>query len=220
MGAYASANPPFQDRADAGRRLAQAVQALELTDPLVLALPRGGVPLAALIARALKAPLDLLLVRKIGAPGSPEFAVAAVADGPEPLIEIDQETMALGGASMEYIQSQVPRHLEEIKRRRRVYLKDRAPLPVQGKTVILVDDGIATGTTARAAIRIARRRGAARIVLAVPVAQADEAVRLRAQVDQLVCLSTPASLGAVGLHYRDFEQVSDDEVIAIMDGAP
>lgn len=211
-------NPAFEDRADAGRRLAKALQALALAHPLVLALPRGGVPLAVQVAQLLKAPLDLLLVRKIGAPGAPEFAVAAVADGPHPVVEIDHETMALGGASMEYVQSQIPRHLEEIKRRRQVYLQDRAPLPMQGKTVILVDDGIATGTTARAAIRCVRRCGAARIVLAVPVAQADEAARLGSEVDQLVCLFKPASIGAVGLHYRDFTQVTDAEVIALMGG--
>lgn len=209
-------DPPFKDRADAGRRLAQALTALDLSHAVVLALPRGGVPVAAEVARALRAPIDLLLVRKIGAPTQPEVAIAAVAEGPEPTVEIDPQTLALSGASMDYVYREVPGHLEEMQRRRRVYLQGRAPLPVEGKTVVLVDDGIATGTSVRAAIRSLRRRRPDRIVLAVPVAPAEEVKRLRAEVDELVCLETPAPFGAVGLYYHYFEQTTDDQVVALM----
>jgi putative phosphoribosyl transferase len=208
---------PFKDRADAGRRLAQALSALDLTDPVVLALPRGGVPVATEVARVLRAPIDLLLVRKIGAPMHPEVAIAAVAEGLEPTVEIDHETLALSGASVDYVYREVPSHLDETGRRRRVYLQGRAPLPVEGKTVVLVDDRIATGTSVRAALCSLRRRKPARIVLAVPVAPQNEVARLRAEVDDLVCLATPASFDAVGSYYRDFEQATDDQVVALME---
>jgi putative phosphoribosyl transferase len=206
----------FADRADAGRLLGKALQALKLADPVVVALPRGGVPVAAEVARALHAPLDLLLVRKIGATGQPELAVAAVADGPQPLLEVDESTLQQSGMPLEQVRRQVPLQLEEIERRRRLYLQGRAPLAVEGRSVVLVDDGIATGTTVRAALRALRRRHPARLVLAVPVAPPEEAAQLRSEVDDLVCLRTPLVFGAVGAHYRDFEQTTDDEVVAAM----
>lgn len=206
----------FADRVDAGRRLAEALRPLALADPVVLALPRGGVPVAAEVARALGAPLDLLLVRKIGAPGQPELAVAAVADAPEPVLERDDETLAQSGADLRYVQAQVPAQLAEIERRRGLYLQGRAPLPLAGRTAVLVDDGIATGTTVRAALRALRQRQPARLVLAVPVAPPSEVQRLRAQVDDLVCLLQPAWFGAVGAFYRDFDQTSDEQVVALM----
>ena len=207
----------FEDRADAGRQLGDALRKKALHDPVVFALPRGGVPVAAEVARALNAPLDLVLVRKIGAPGQPELAVAAVCDGAEPTLVIDDETLSACGASMAYVNREAPHHLAEIERRRRVYLKDRAPTDVEGKTVVLVDDGIATGTTVRAALESLRRRRPARLVLAVPVAPADEAARLREEVDDLVCLSTPVLFGAVGNHYRTFAQTSDEEVVEALE---
>ncbi|MES2091899.1 MAG: phosphoribosyltransferase family protein [Pseudomonadota bacterium] len=206
----------FKDRVDAGRRLADALLALDLTDPVVLALPRGGVPVAVEVARALKAPLDLLLVRKIGAPMQPELAVAAVADAPELILEVDAFTLAQCGASMAHVNSKLPQQRKEIERRRRVYLEGRPPVPVEGKTVVLVDDGMATGTTVRAAIRAVLQRKPARLVLAVPVAPAGVAAQMRSEVDDLVCLETPEYFGAVGAHYRDFDQVSDEEVVALM----
>lgn len=212
-------NEPFEDRVDAGRRLAAVLQPRAFVDPVVLALPRGGVPVAAEVARALKAPLDLLLVRKIGAPGQPELAIAAVSDGAEPVVEFDEETMSMSGATREDVMREVPGQLAEIERRRQLYLKGRAPLPVKGRTVLLVDDGIATGTTVRAAIRALKARGPARLVLAVPVAPASELPRLRGEVDELVCLVAPAWFGAVGAHYRRFGQTSDDEVVALMETA-
>lgn len=209
----------FEDRADAGRQLAQALLRLHLPDPVVLALPRGGVPVAAEVARVLKAPLDLLLVRKIGAPVQPELAVAAVADGAEPVLEVDVRSLAASGTTIDHVRAELPHQLQELRRRRALYLRDRPPLELGGKTAVLVDDGIATGTTVRAAIRALRRRGPAAVVLAVPVAPADELPALQASVDRVVCLSTPGFFGSVGTYYREFDQTSDAEVVALMDHA-
>jgi putative phosphoribosyl transferase len=206
----------FMDRADAGRQLAQALMPLGLQDPVVLALPRGGVPVAAEVARRLRAPMDLLLVRKIGATMQPELAVGAVADADEPVIEIDDETMGATGDTPERIRREAAAQLVEIQRRRALYLQGRALLDVQRRPVVLVDDGVATGTTVRAAIRALRRRRPARVVLAVPVAPASEVERLRAEVDDLVCLQSPSRFGAVGQYYADFSQTTDDEVRALM----
>ncbi|BEP38327.1 phosphoribosyltransferase (plasmid) [Variovorax sp. V59] len=206
----------FEDRANAGRRLAKALRAMKLQDPVVFALPRGGVPVAAEVARALRAPLGLLLVRKIGAPGQPEVAVAAVAEGPQPIVEVRHDILRLAGASPDYVQGELPRHLEEIERRRRLYLQGRPSPPVQGRTAVLVDDGIATGTTVRAALRSLRGRHPSRIVLAVPVAPADELADLRSEVDDLVCLLTPEPFVAVGAYYRHFDQTTDAQVVALM----
>lgn len=207
----------FADRTQAGRLLAQEVLALKLTDPVVLALPRGGVPVAAEVASALHAPLDLLLVRKIGAPGHGELAVAAVAEGPPSAVVVDDEIRHMTGASRAYVDHEAKEELREIARRRTAYLRDRPPLSVEGKTAVVVDDGIATGTTVRAALQALRRRKPARLVLAIPVAPSEAVAALRAEVDDLVCLSQPPYFHAVGLHYADFHQVSDDEVVRILD---
>lgn len=209
----------FADRAEAGRLLAREVAALRLSDPVVLALPRGGVPVAAEVARVLRAPLDLLMVRKIGAPLQRELAVAAVVDGAAPDIVIDHETAAWAGADEDYIDAQARLQLQEIERRRAVYLRGRAPQPLAGKSVVLVDDGIATGTTVRAALKALHRQRPARIVLAVPVAPPDTLRRLRDDADVIVCLRQPEAFNAVGVHYDDFHQVEDDEVIACLDAA-
>ncbi len=206
----------FDDRADAGRQLGHALKALRLERPVVVALPRGGVPVAAEVARALDAPLDLLLVRKIGAPSQPELAIAAVADGAEPCLEVEPATLAHSGATMDYVRREVPRQLLEIERRRRIYRGKRAPLELRGRTVVLVDDGIATGTTVRAALQALRWQHPERVVLAVPVAPEEEIAALAPQVDQVVCLWTPAFFGAVGACYRDFSQTTDDEVVRWM----
>jgi putative phosphoribosyl transferase len=211
---------PFADRAEAGRLLAERLAALQLPPPLVvLALPRGGVPVAAVVARALNAPLELLLVRKIGAPWNPELAVAAVVDGDPPQTVIDEQTLAASGAGPAYVQRELPAALREIARRRRLYLHDRAPRSLRGATAIVVDDGIATGTTARAALRGVRLQGAAQVVLAVPVAPAGTVAELAEEVDHLVCLAEPSPFGAVGRFYRDFHAVEDDEVLAAMAAA-
>jgi putative phosphoribosyl transferase len=210
-------HPGFADREEAARELAARLLQIQLPAPrLVLALPRGGVPIGAEVARRLQAPLDLLLVRKIGAPGQPELAVAAVAEGEHAEVVIDEETCQATATPRAYIEQQTPAAWQEIQRRRALYLQGRAPLPVAGATVIVVDDGVATGSTMRAALRVLRQRGAARLVLAVPVAPHDTVAALRREVDQLVCLHEPSPFGGVGAHYRDFHQVSDDEVIAAL----
>lgn len=209
----------FMDRVEAGRLLGQSLATLKLVDPVVLALPRGGVPVAVEVARALRAPLDLLMVRKIGAPGQREVAVAAVVDGDHPEIVVDEETLRLSGADRAYVEVEAAHELKEIERRRALYLRGRAPVPLASKSVVLVDDGIATGTTVRAALKALQRSHAARLVLAVPVAPADTVMQLRTEVDDLVCLSQPEFFDAVGAHYRDFHQIEDGEVIALLDAA-
>jgi putative phosphoribosyl transferase len=210
----------FADRAEAGRALARRLAAMPREGRVVvLALPRGGVPIGAEVARALDAPLDLLLVRKIGAPWQPELAVAAIVDGDPPDIVIDEETSAMSGVDRGYIEAQAQLELQEIERRRRVYLAGRAPVPVEGATVIVVDDGVATGTTVRAALKALRRRHPARLVLAVPVAPSDTLAALSAEVDEIICLEQPYPFQAIGLHYVDFHQVGDDEVLADLEAA-
>ncbi|HEY8708517.1 MAG TPA: phosphoribosyltransferase [Burkholderiaceae bacterium] len=209
----------FKDRADAGRQLAAAVVRLGLVDPLVLALPRGGVPVAAEVARALRAPLDLLIVRKIGAPGHPELAVAAIAEGDPPTVVIDESTSQVTEGDHAYIKREVRTQRAEIKRRCKTYRHGRARLGVAGKTVVVVDDGIATGTTVRAALKALRRMRPAKVVLAVPVASNNTIYELSKLVDDVVCLSEPGHFGSVGTYYADFHQVGDDEVIALLDAS-
>jgi putative phosphoribosyl transferase len=209
----------FRDRREAGVALARRLAGLELADPVVLALPRGGVPVAVEVARELHAPLDLLLVRKIGAPMQPELAVAAIVDGAQHDLVVDDETLAWSGATREYVDAEAQRQLVEIERRRRLYLGAREPVEIAGRTAIVVDDGIATGTTVRAALKALRRRHPARLVLAVPVAPREAVAELGPEVDQLVCLETPQWFRAVGAHYDDFTQVEDDEVVALLAGA-
>lgn len=204
----------FRNRTEAGRLLGRQLQAMQIPDPVVLALPRGGVPVAAEVARALHAPLDLLLVRKIGAPHQPELAVAALAEGSE--LVTDEESLAWTGATDEYVARQAEVQRAEIERRRQLYLAGRAPVPLAGRSAVVVDDGIATGTTAKAALQALRRRGPARVVLAVPVAAQDSLALLAPLVDEVVCLSQPALFRAVGEHYDDFEQVADEEVARLM----
>jgi putative phosphoribosyl transferase len=209
----------FANRDEAGRALAARLAGEHLPGPIVvLALPRGGVPVAVHVARRLNAPLDLLLVRKIGAPWQSELAVAALVDGGQPDVVIDEETCAATGASRAYIDEQAGIEWREIERRRALYLRGRAAVDVKGATVIVVDDGIATGTTVRAALKALRRRDAAHLVLAVPVAPHDTLIQLRREVDLIVCLAEPSPFRAIGMHYRDFEQVSDEEVIALLEG--
>lgn len=207
-----SMNDVFANRRQAGRLLAQALLARDFADPIVLALPRGGVPVAVEVALALHAPLDLLIVRKIGAPGNRELAVAAIAEGAG-APTIDRETLEMTATSQAWVDREAQAELQEIARRRALYLKDRPPLAVEGRTAIVVDDGLATGTTARAAVRALRERKPARVVLAVPVAAPDTVAALQPEVDELVCLAQPSFFMAVGVHYADFHQVADEEVI-------
>ena len=212
--------PPFANRSEAGRLLAGRLLREHIQPPVVVvALPRGGVPVAVEVARSLHAPLDLLHVRKIGAPWQRELAVAAIVDGDRPEVVIDEALCGATGADRAYIDRQADLEWREIERRRRVYPRGSGPRDLAQATAILVDDGIATGTTVRAALKALRRRKAARVVLAVPVAAHDTLMALSPLCDRVVCLAEPQHLGAVGRHYVDFHQVSDDELIAALDAA-
>jgi len=204
------------DREEAGRRLAQRLAGHRGRDVVVLALPRGGVPVAAEIARALGAPLDLLFVRKIGLPWQPELAYAAVVDGNPPEVVVNEDVARLEPLGETALAAATADEVAEIERRRRLYLAGRAPLDVTGRHVIVVDDGLATGTTARAALQGLRRRAPAHLVLAVPVAPVDTVAALEPLVDELVVLDTPDPFRAIGLHYVDFHQLEDDEVLGIL----
>jgi putative phosphoribosyl transferase len=208
----------FADRRSAGRLLAARVAALMPQAPIVLALPRGGVPVAAEVAAALKAPLDLLLVRKIGAPGQPELAIGALAEGADE-IAIDERVYPLSGATPQYVERERQVALKEIERRRSAYRRGRAPLSLDGRTAVIVDDGFATGSTMRAALQAVRLARPQRVILAVPVGPPSVVASLRGEVDDLVCLAQPADFQAVGAHYADFRQLSDADVIAALDEA-
>jgi len=206
----------FSDRQDAGHQLARALERYRADKSIILALPRGGVPVAEEVAKSLEAPLDLLLVRKIGVPWQPELAMGAVIDGDEPIVVCNDDVFHLAGVSDEDFEAASRSDLAEIERRRQRYLGERPRPEVAGRVAIIVDDGIATGATVRAAIRGLRRRQPAKIVLAVPVAPPNTAADLRGEVDDLVCLETPDFFRAISLYYRDFSQVSDEEVIEIL----
>ncbi len=207
----------FRDRHDAGRRLAAALAHLGREDPVVVGLPRGGVVVAYEVAQALGAPLDAVVVRKLGAPFQPELAIGAI--GEDGVLIVDHDLAELCGLDEAGLDELVSRERRELERRSRRFRGDAAPLPVAGRTVLLVDDGIATGATARAAARVLRHRGAARIVLAVPVAPPDVRARFAGAVDQVICLETPANFGAVGQVYADFGQTSDEEVVELLQRA-
>ena len=211
----------FQNREEAGRRLAARLSGMDLKKPLaVLAMPRGGVPIGLEIATALGAPLGLLLVRKIGAPLQPELAAGAVVDGAEPAIILNEDIVRATGMSETDIESAAAEKLAEIEDRRAIYYKNRTPVDVAGKTVIAVDDGIATGATTRAALKGLRLRGPKRVILAVPVAPRDTLNSLKEEVDEIVCLETPDPFLAIGHHYGDFGQLSDSDVVRLLDSAP
>jgi putative phosphoribosyl transferase len=209
----------FIDRHDAGGQLSRRLLPLKEANPVVLALPRGGVPVAFEIARALAAPLDLVLVRKIGAPFQNELAVGAVANGDHPEVVTDPRLIAGLGISPEYLEESKTAELQEIERRRRVYLGDRQPLDIAGRIAIIVDDGIATGATMLAALRATRHRRPDRMILAVPVASKSTLKRLGREVEQTVCLNTPRNFGAVGAFYRQFPQLRDQEVVELLEQA-
>lgn len=206
----------FADRHDAGRRLAGRLLYLKKRRPIVLALPRGGIAVGLEIARALEAPLELVLAQKLGAPEQPELAVGAIAEGRPPERVLDERLIAAAGITPEAIEAIEERALQEIARRGRLYRGDRAPPSLEGATAILVDDGIATGATTRAALRAVARQKPAQLVLAVPVAAAEALASLAPEVDEVVCLERPARFLAVGQFYESFRQVSDEEVLDLL----
>jgi putative phosphoribosyl transferase len=210
----------FADRADAGRRLAEKLAHLKDRQPIVLALPRGGVAVGFEIARALDAPLDVVLVRKIGVPWQPELALGAVTDGTSPETFIDQDLAASLNIPEDYIREETLRQLAEVERRRKSYCEGRPALEISGRAAIVVDDGIATGATMRVALQAVRRRNAAWLVLAVPVAPPDTLAALGEEADETVCPERPIALGAIGFYYRDFHQMTDDEVTDLLARAP
>lgn len=212
-------SPIFPDRFEAGRALADRIAALALDQAVIYALPRGGVPVAFEIARRLNAPLDLALVRKIGAPGYPELALAAVVDGERPHLVVNEQVRSSTRASPEYLEREAARELAEIERRRALYFGDRPRPEPRDKTAVVVDDGLATGATARAAIQALREQGAKRIILATPVAPRETAAAMRKEVDDLVCLSEPVEFLGVGSFYQDFHQLTDSEVLDLLKAA-
>ncbi len=209
----------FRDRREAGRLLAVALADYRAEAPVVLALPRGGVPVAAVIAEALDAPLDIVLVRKIGAPRQPELAMGAVVDGGDVIVVRNPDVIRALSISEADFDDACQRELAEIERRRTRYMAGRASTNVAGRTVIVVDDGLATGATMRAALRALRQRGAKRLVLAVPVGPADTLAEMESEADAVVCLEIPEFFAAIGNYYADFSQTSDEEVTALLDAA-
>lgn len=208
----------FADRHDAGRQLAVALRTYVDQDVVVLALPRGGVPVAYEVATELVAPLDLLFVRKIGAPGHPELGIGAVVDGASPQVVMNPEAAFLEPPAA-YVAGQVRQELLEIDRRREAYLRGRRPIDLHDRTVIVVDDGVATGGTLRAALQGLQKVEVHRLVVALPVGPPDVVLDLAEQADEMVCLYTPEPFHAVGLWYRDFRQTTDEEVVDLLANA-
>lgn len=206
----------FEDRFDAGRQLAARLAHLTPERPVVYALPRGGVPVALEVARALGAPLDLVLVRKIGAPGAAELALGAVVDGEHPQMVINEGVRRGSGADDAYLERARASALAEIERRRARYLGDRVQISPAGRTAILVDDGLATGATMKAALVAVRRQGAATVCVAVPVAPEDTLAAIGALADTVVCLHPARRFPGVGAFYRDFHQLSDEETVGLL----
>jgi putative phosphoribosyl transferase len=207
----------FRDRSEAGRHLAKRLADYKGKDVVVLALPRGGVPVAAPIAETLGAPLDLILIRKLGVPYYPELAMGAVADAGTPVIVRNEGVIAEAGIKQEQFAAVCQHELAEIARRRRVYLGGRQRPNVRDRIAIVVDDGVATGATTRAALRAARALHPKRLVLAVPVAPPETLRALSSEADEIVCLETHRLFVAIGCYYADFRQIEDDEVISILD---
>jgi putative phosphoribosyl transferase len=210
----------YMNREAAGRMLARRLMPYAHTEVVVLGIPRGGVPVAKEVADALNAPLDVIVVRKLGAPGQPELGIGAVVDGDHPRAIFNQDIIEHLGVSDEYVEAEIARQLKEVNRRESAYRGGRARIPLAGKTVIVIDDGIATGSSVRAALRGVRRQMPKRLILATPVAPAESIEALRSDADEIVCLETPEDFFAVGQFYRDFRQVSHDQVKEILKKEP
>jgi putative phosphoribosyl transferase len=203
----------FADRGEAGERLAEALGSLRGQPVVVLGIPRGGVEVAAVVADALDAPLDVVIPRKIGAPGNPELGLGAVAEGVEVL---DRHLIDLLGVREDYLRTEIAAQEEEIRRRSAAYRSDRPPVDLKDRIAVVVDDGVATGGTAAAALRWARSRGASKVLLAVPVAPSEGVRRLSEEADEVLALATPSPFYAVGQWYDEFPQVSDQEVVDML----
>ena len=207
----------FDDRVDAGRQLAERLESLRGQDIVVLGLPRGGVPVAFEVAKALQAPLDVLVVRKLGVPFQPELAFGAIGEGGVRVI--NDSVVREADLSEEEMTAVEAEQRVELRRRSERFRGGREPIPLAGRTAVIVDDGVATGATAKVACQVARARGASRVVLAVPIGADDTVERFAGYADEVVCLQTPAFFYAVGQGYRNFTQTSDDEVVALLDRA-
>ncbi len=208
---------PLTDRAEAGRLLGEAVRALDLDDPVVTGLPRGGVPVAAEVAYALDAPLDVIIVRKLGTPGHAELAMGALGEGG--VVVRNERVISVARPSEEEIQRAIDAEEREVSDRAQRFRAGRPPHPLRDRTVVIVDDGLATGSTAEAAVQVARGHGARRVVVAVPVGSDEAVQRLSAQADDVLCLAVPDSFGAVGAFYRHFDQTTEDAVLRLLDAA-
>jgi predicted phosphoribosyltransferase len=207
---------PFLDRREAGELLAAELLAFRGKDAIVLALPRGGLEVALPIADRLGVPLDLLLVRKIGLPHYPEVAMGAIVDGPEPIVVRNDDVLRHAHVSDADFKASTNREIAEIERRKARYLCGKQPLPAKDKIVIVVDDGVATGATLRAALLGLRQKRPAKTIVAIPVAPSYLVEELKAEVDEVVCLEALGSLGAVSQHYAEFDQLSDEDVIDLL----
>lgn len=207
----------FKDRQEAGERLALELDRLQLKDTVVLALPRGGIPISAAIARHLHAPFDLILVRKVGAPGNPELAVGAIVDGEPPDLVVNRAIADALGLDDSALHDLARAQRPEMERRRALYLGDRAPLSVKGKTVIIVDDGAATGASMKAAVQAVRRREPDGIVVALPVASPEAVEELARVADRVLCMERPEDFISLNRYYRDFRQFTDEEVIEMLE---
>lgn len=204
----------FRNRGHAGELLAKQLEKYKGKDTVVLAIPRGGVVVGQVVAEMLGVPLDIIITRKIGAPGNPEFAIGAI--GPENEIVLNRQVIEAMRIRREYINAEVGRQGLEMERRERMYRQDRARLALKGKTVLLVDDGVATGANTEVAIKAVRKQKPKKLILAVPVGPKETMERLKALVDELICLVVPTPFYAVGQFYQDFSQTSDEEVIRIL----
>ncbi|TIW90044.1 MAG: phosphoribosyltransferase [Mesorhizobium sp.] len=209
----------FRDREDAGVKLGLELSRLQLHHPIVLALPRGGVPVAVEVAKALHAPLDLLIIRKVGAPGNPELAVAAIVDGDPGEVVLNREIVETYALDESELRVLIANERPELERRRAAYRWKTRPISIAGKTAIIVDDGAATGTTMKIAIRALKRRSPREIVVAIPVSPQETVVELEQEADRVVCLSQPGQFRALGHHYLRFPRLSDNDVVFAMDEA-
>lgn len=209
-------NSIFKDRIEAGQKLAKELERFRDEKPVILALPRGGLPIGYEVAKALQAPLDIILVRKIGTPGAPELAVGAVVDGENPELVLNEDVVRIHGVPESYIEQHAKQELGEIERRRKLYRADHPLVDVEGKTAIVVDDGIATGATVRAALKGVRKRNPETLILGVPVAPPETIESLKEEADEVICLEMPPNFRAISMHYGSFPQLQDEEVIDIL----